>query len=454
MKVIKFGGSSLSDGASFTNAINIITSDPERRVVVTSAPGKRYSDDIKVTDLLIKYAEMTMAKKDTTEIVTIIFNRYKEIGNFFGIADEELFVIRDILIDLAKADYPNNDYLMAAFKAHGERLNARLMAKILQAKGFNARFVDPLEVGLYVTGTPNNASVVPAAYRALRRFEFSDDEIIIFPGFFGVTLTKNIATFARGGSDITGAILARAFRADIYENFTDVDAIYSANPALVDNPYAIKKMTYREMRELSYAGFSVFHDEALIPAIGGNIPINVRNTNNPDAPGTLIVPENGFEPETTLTGIASSKNFGALYLHKYLLNKETGVTFRILEILNDLGISYEHMPSGIDDITIIFDKQFLTEEIVDELCTRIQKEIEPDRLEWIRNYAIIMMVGEGLAKRVGIIAPALQSLYDKGIDIQMVNQGASRISFMLGTKREDVDAAVKAIYDRFFNQEI
>lgn len=378
MKVVKFGGSSLTDGQNVEQALNIVLSDPERRAIVVSAPGKRSDDDIKITDLLIKYAGMTFKSEDTNEIVQNIFMRYQEIGHYFGLSDQELKVIKDILLALPNQTYPNSSYLMAAFKAHGERLNARLIAMILQHQGVKSRFLDPTEAGLIVTGQPNDALVNPESYLNLDQIKIATGERIIFPGFFGITPSGNIATFSRGGSDITGAILARGFHADMYENFTDVNGIFAANPHIVDNPQSIKKMTYREMRELSYAGFSVFHDEALIPVIQGQIPINVKNTHEPDQPGTIIVPEKDFVPDNIITGVTSQKHFSALYLHKYLLNKEAGFTLRILQILYKHNVPYEHMPSGIDDITIIFNNDFLNDQLIDQICNEIQATINPD----------------------------------------------------------------------------
>ncbi|ADX70450.1 aspartate kinase [Lactobacillus helveticus] len=453
MKVVKFGGSSLADGQNVEQALNIVLSDPERRAIVVSAPGKRSDDDIKITDLLIKYAGMTLKSEDTNEIVQNIFMRYQEIGHYFGLSDQELKVIKDILLVLPNQTYPNSSYLMAAFKAHGERLNARLIAMILQHQGVKSRFLDPTEAGLIVTGQPNDALVNPESYLNLDQIKIATGERIIFPGFFGITPSGNIATFSRGGSDITGAILARGFHADMYENFTDVNGIFAANPHIVDNPQSIKKMTYREMRELSYAGFSVFHDEALIPAIQGQIPINVKNTHEPDQPGTIIVPEKYFVPDNIITGVTSQKHFSALYLHKYLLNKEAGFTLRILQILYKHNVPYEHMPSGIDDITIIFNNDFLNDQLIDQICNKIQATINPDQLEWIDDYAIIMVVGEGMKKYHVVSRQILDSLGDHDISPRMINQGASQISMMIGTKKEKADEAVKIIYHQFFAKE-
>ena len=259
-----------------------------------------------------------------------------------------------------------------------------------------------------------------------------------------------MATFSRGGSDITGAIMARGFHADMYENFTDVSAIYAVDPHIIKSPAAIETMTYREMRELAYAGFAVFHDEAIIPVIEADIPINVKNTNEPDAPGTMIVPVDQVSNPAKVTGIASDDRFAALYLHRYLLNKEVGFTLRILQILARHGVSYEHMPSGIDDMTIIFDKTQLTQPIQDAICAEIQAEIAPDHLEWIDDFAIIMVVGEGMQNRVGAFSEIATPLSEAGITLPMINQGASQISLMLGVKASQVNDAVRVIYDAVF----
>ena len=451
MKVIKFGGSSLADGAAVAQAIDIIKADPARRVIVTSAPGKRAKADTKVTDPLIKYAAVTAVGGDAAPLQEQIFARYQAIGDYFHLPEKALTPLRTALLALPAGDYPDDDYQLAAFKAHGERLNARLLAAILNHLGIKARFLDPKEAGIIVTGTPNNATVAPETYHLLAQVKLAPDERLVVPGFFGFTLAGYIATFSRGGSDITGAILARGLGAASYENFTDVDAIFAADPHLVDQPAPIKQLTYREMRELSYAGFSVFHDEALLPAIAAKIPIQVKNTKNPAQPGTTIVSDRGFVPSRPVTGISVGKHFAALYLHKYLLNKEAGFTLQILQILNKYGLPYEHMPSGIDDITIVFDATKLTPALVDELCDQIQSTINPDRLEWLPHFALITVVGEGMATAPTTPAEVLATLAKEQIPVLMINQGASKIATMIGTDPADADRAVQAIYSHFFN---
>ncbi|WP_125583927.1 aspartate kinase [Levilactobacillus cerevisiae] len=450
MKVVKFGGSSLATGEQFDKVVNIIAADPERQVIVTSAPGKRSQGDAKVTDLLIHYAQQIQQHQDATTTAVQITARYQEISAFFDLPPETMVLISHKLGALATTPFADADHLMAAFKAHGELLNAILLAAVLTHQGIPAKFMDPKDAGFLVGGEPNNADVLPATYLNLSHVSLTGPRII-FPGFFGYSPSGDIYTFTRGGSDITGAILSRGFKADLYENFTDVDAIYTVDPRIVAHPAVISKMSYREMRELSYAGFSVFQDEAIIPAVQGQVPVNVKNTNNPTAPGTLIVPEQFlFNPANPITGIACSARFSALYLHRYLLNKEVGFTLKLLEIFQRYGISYEHMPSGIDDLTIIFDQSKLDAPTINALCHEIRQTLKPDYLEWIDDYAIIMVVGEGIAHTVDTMGRVIDSLTQHDIAIQMINQGASRISIMIGTQRKDAAAAVRHIYDTFF----
>ncbi|KRL66790.1 aspartate kinase [Companilactobacillus versmoldensis] len=451
MKVVKFGGSSLATGEQFNKVIDIISDDSDRKVIVTSAPGKRFDGDIKVTDLLIDYAQKVLQKKDHHATLDSLIQRYQEISDYFELENSTIDTIKQKLSSLATEKFSDDDHLMAAFKAHGEYMNAIMLAAILNKKGIPAKFLDPKDAGFLVGGEPNNADVLEDTYLNLSKYKF-DEQRVVFPGFFGYSEDGSIYTFTRGGSDITGAILSRGFKADLYENFTDVDAIYVANNHVVDHPAAITKMSYREMRELSYAGFSVFQDEAIIPAVQGQVPVNVKNTNNPSAPGTLIVPEQFlFNPANPITGIASSKRFSALYLHRYLLNKEVGFTLQLLKIFYRYGISYEHMPSGIDDLTIIFDRSKLSKSMIKDLCNDIKETLDPDYIEWIDDYAIIMVVGEGIAHTVDTMGKIIDSLTENNIAIHMINQGASRISIMIGTRMKDADKAVRHIYDTFFN---
>lgn len=451
MKVIKFGGTSLADGPQLEKVIAIIDADATRQVVTVSAPGKRFSGDTKVTDLLLQYAQAAINGDDTQAIVAEIAARYQAIATYFHVDSTAIMPkIIEQLQHLAKQHYPSFDYLYAAFAGHGELLNAQLIAFILQATGHNARFVSPKELGMQTTGAPRAATLAEISYQKMAWFTLASDEIIVVPGFFAYDEHGYMNTFKRGGSDITGAILARGLKATVYENFTDVSSIYAVSPKIVANPAPIAKMTYREMRELAYAGFAVFSDEAIVPVIKAGIPINVRNTNEPAAPGPLIVPENEIATTHAITGIASDDRFATLYLHRYLLNKEIGFTRRLLDILYRHGISYEHMPTGIDDLSIIFDKSLTSRAQFEAMIADIRTEIQPDILEWHTDYALIMVVGEGMQEMHGAVANIIEPLTEAGINISMVNQGASRISVMLGLPADQVDAAVKVIYEQVY----
>ena len=449
MRVVKFGGSSLANGSQFAKVVAIMKANPARQVMVTSAPGKRHPGDVKVTDLLIQYAQAVLRHENATAVVTEIVARYHAIADDFGLDPQVMQQIRKELYQLPKKAFANRDYLLAGFKARGEKLNAFLMTAVLNHEGIEATYGEPKDLGIVVTDDPNDAEVSRETYTHLETFS-RPLGVLVVPGFYGYTSKGAVATFSRGGSDITGAILANGFHADLYENFTDVDGVAAADPRVVANPQMIQEMTYREMRELSYGGFGVFHDEAILPAIAGQIPINLKNTNHPDAPGTMIVPEQHFVPKHAITGIVSSQHFGAIYLHRYLLNKEVGFTLKLLQVLERHGISYEHMPSGIDDLTIILDDRQLNEAKRKAVCDEIQAAVHPDVLKWIDDYAIIMVVGEGMAQRTGLIQTILQPGASAGVHVSMINEGASQISLMLGTSRESANRAVKAIYNAFF----
>lgn len=446
MKVIKFGGSSLATGEQVEKAIKIITADSDRRIVVLSAPGKRFKGDTKVTDLLVNLAAAVQSEQNTTPIRDEIIARYQEIADYFNLDDATVAGLRQHLVDLESAQYPTTEHLYAAFMAQGENMNSQLIAHIMNQQYGKTRFVDPKDLGMVVTGAPRASELVEASYARIAQFNIADDERIVVPGFFAYDADGNLATFARGGSDITGSILARGFHVDLYENFTDVSAIYAVDPRIIDHPRAINTLTYREMRELSYSGFSVFNDEAIIPVIQGGIRVNVKNTNDPDARGTFIAPTKDVRHHHSITGIAVNGGFTALYLHRYLLNKEVGLTLKILQILYKYNVSYEHMPSGIDDLTIIFAKEQINNAQVDAMTAEIREAINPDQLAWFEDFAILMIVGEGLYTKHDLISKVLTRLADAGIAPTMINQGASRISTMIGVASADAEKSVQVIY--------
>jgi aspartate kinase len=448
MKVVKFGGSSLASGEQFKKVFHIVMSDPKRKIVVVSAPGKRFAGDIKVTDLLIACAENYLKNKPADDLVDAVVERYASIARELGISSSISYLIRNDLLEVLNGDKSNPARFMDAVKASGEDNNAKLMAAYFQHEGVEARYVNPKEAGLFVSNEPGNAQVLPESYERLFKLR-NLPGIVVFPGFFGYTKTGEVATFSRSGSDITGSILANATKAELYENFTDVDAVYSVNPNIVKKPKEIRELTYREMRELSYSGFSVLHDEALIPAVRAGIPVHIKNTNNPSAQGTKIVSERTISNGPVI-GIASDNGFCSIYVSKYLMNREIGFGRRILQILEEYGLSFEHLPSGIDDISIIIRKSQLTRELEEEIKTRIKTELEADEVKIERNLALIMIVGEGMRRNVGTMARASKALADAGVNIEMINQGSSEVSMMFGVKAEEEEHAVKALYEEFF----
>lgn len=448
MKVVKFGGSSLASGEQFEKVFKIVMSDPKRKIVVVSAPGKRFASDIKVTDLLIACAEKYLINESAEDLVEAVIERYASIARELGLSSSISNLIRNDLLAVLNGDKSNPERFMDAVKASGEDNNAKLMAAYFQHEGVEARYINPKDAGLIVSDEPGNAQVLPESYERL--YELRNlPGIIIFPGFFGFTKTGELVTFSRSGSDITGAILANGTKAELYENFTDVDAVYSVNPNIVEKPKEIRELTYREMRELSYAGFTVLHDEALIPAFRAGIPVNIKNTNNPSAPGTKIVHER-TNSNGPVIGIASDKGFCSIYVSKYLMNREIGFGRKILQILEEYGLSYEHIPSGIDDISIILRKRQLNRALEEEIVRRIQTELEADEVKIERNLALIMIVGEGMRQNVGTMARASKALADAGVNIEMINQGSSEVSMMFGVKAEEEQRAVKALYEEFF----
>ncbi|MFC6253251.1 aspartate kinase [Secundilactobacillus hailunensis] len=448
MKVVKFGGSSLANSVQVSKVVKIIQADDQRRFVIVSAPGKRFKGDIKVTDLLIQYAKATMNNTPTETITGQIIARYEEIATAFKVPQTAFEKIKTTILSLPQQDYQDDGYLMAAFKAHGEKLNAMLFAEVLKTAGVNAKYLDPKDVGLKLTDSPNDAEIIPSSYEQIN--QWADSKLVrVIPGFFGYNDQGQICTFSRGGSDITGAIIARGVHAKRYENFTDVDAIYAADPHIIHHPIAIHNMTFREMRELSYAGFSVFHDEALIPAIQGNIQVVVKNTNHPSERGTSITSHKRVNPAYPVSGIASSPGFCGIYIRKYMLDKKR-FSQKILNLLAKYDLSYEHMPSGIDDLTVIMRQDQLTPELEDRLIRELVIALQPDEIHISHNYALLMVVGEGMADRTGIMSKATDALARQNVKLTMVNQGASEISMMFGIKQDEAQAAIKALYDTFF----
>ncbi len=371
MKVAKFGGSSVANAEQLRKVANIIQDDRERKVIVVSAPGKRFSEDTKVTDLLIELGDAYLKNEPYDSKLQKILDRFQEITTELQISDRVIKEIEDGIHSILSSD--DSDALkMDALKATGEDSLAKVLSVYLQSLGLKAAYLNPKNAGIFVSDNPGSAQILDESYEHLYKLRNRDD-IVVIPGFFGYTLDGKLITFSRGGSDITGSIVAAGVRADLYENFTDVDSVYCVNPNIVENPKEITSLTYKEMRELSYAGFSVFHDEALIPAFKADIPVCIKNTNNPQGMGTIIVAQKAAQPNPVV-GIASDTGFVSIYVSKYLMNRELGFGRKLLTILEDEGISFEHTPpSGIDDISVIVRESRMPKDKEERVIARIKK---------------------------------------------------------------------------------
>ena len=454
MKVCKFGGSSLADAAQVNKVIDIVLSDPARRIVVVSAPGKRHSGDTKVTDLLITLAETALKGSNTDREFGEVVERYASMADELKLGGDIVRTIEeDLRGRLAQAKELAPEEFMDLMKAAGEDNNAKLVAVAFEARGRRARYASPKDTGMVLKGSFGDATLDPESYARLSRAFSNFEGIVIYPGFFGYTRDGKVATFPRGGSDITGSILAAAVCADVYENFTDVDSVYPCDPRIVEEVKkgdGIPTMTYREMRELAYAGFGVFNDDAVIPAVKARIPINIRNTNHPSAPGTMIQQSRRVVPGTVV-GIASADGFCNIVVEKYLMNRQIGFGRRLLQVLEEAGISYEHMPSGVDSQCVVVKECYLPKENEHKILQALRRELEPDYVTIERDLTMVMVVGEGMCYTPGMLAKACLALASAGVSVSMVNQGSSEVSFMIAIRKQDRDPAVKALYRAFFS---
>lgn len=453
MKVCKFGGSSLADAGQLNKVIDIVLADPARRIVVVSAPGKRDSADTKVTDLLIALAKAAIAGENTDRAFGAVVERYASMADELKLGEDIIRIIADDLkARLAQVGEIPPAEFMDLLKASGEDNNAKLVAVAFQARGKKATYADPKTTGMVLKGEFGDAQLDPVSYGKLAESLKDFDGIVIYPGFFGYTAEGKIATFPRGGSDITGSILAAAVCADVYENFTDVDSVYPCDPRIVPEVKkgeGIETMTYREMRELAYAGFGVFADEAVIPAVRARIPINIRNTNHPSAPGTMIQQFRRVVPGSVI-GIASADGFSNIFIEKYLLNRELGFGRKVLQILEDHGISYEHSPSGVDSLSVVLKTQCLKGGIEEKVIQEIKNRLSPDFVHVDHDLTMLMIVGEGMCNTPGIFGRICAAVGEAGVSMTMVNSGSSEVSFMAAVRTRDRDVAVKALYKAFF----
>ncbi|MBO7196894.1 MAG: aspartate kinase [Clostridia bacterium] len=433
LKVLKFGGSSLADANHFRQVAEIVKSDPTRHYVVASAPGKRQGNDTKVTDLLYKCYALAANEEDVTKVFDEIKQRYNDIINDLGI-DLDLTPkfdrIREALLHNTGRDY---------IASRGEYLNAMILAKYL---GF--QFIDAKKVIFFnEDGSFNSEKTNEVLREAL-----SEHEYAVIPGFYGSMPNGTIKTFSRGGSDVTGSIVARAASATLYENWTDVSGFMMADPRIIDNPKPIKTITYKELRELSYMGATVLHEDAIFPVRYSKIPINIRNTNRPEDKGTFIVPESDDMSDYIITGIAGRTGFSSVTIEKAMMNTELGLGRKVLQVLEDNGISFEHFPSGIDTMTVIVSTKSLSEKRADVLAG-ICKNVNPENVFVEENMALLAVVGRGMVKAKGTAARIFTSLARANVNIRMIDQGSSELNIIIGVDANDYITALNAIYNEF-----
>ena len=451
MKVCKFGGSSVANAAQIQKVIDIIRSDSARRIVVVSAPGKRDKDDTKVTDLLIECARRGIDGNDTDTAVEAVVARFRSIQQDMGLPAALLDEIRTDLVGRVQADVEHEGKYTDRIKAAGEDFAARFVAAAFRAQGVPAHYVDLRKAGMLLSDEFGNARLLDESYPLLRK-EFANlDDIAIVPGFFGYTKSGDVATFPRGGSDITGSILAAAIQAEEYENFTDVDSVYPVDPRVVPEvSEGIREMTYREMRELSYAGFGVFHDEAVHPAVVAEIPIRIKNTNHPEAEGTRVVAHRRIRHGNVL-GVACAEGFCSVHVGKYLMNREIGFGRRLLQIFEDEGVPFDHAPTGVDNISVIVQERFFPAEVRERVLDRIRAELAPEDVSFEPGQALMMIVGEGMRYSIGLASRAIGAVSAANINVEMINQGSSEISIMIGIRASDRKRAIRAMYKEFFD---
>ena len=436
MKVVKFGGSSMADAGQYRKIREILLADPERRVVVVSAAGKRFKNDHKITDLLYLCHAHTQYGVDCSQIFEMIASRYIDIRNELGIE-------MDLETEFAalKQRLDNKELNADEVASRGEYFSAKLMAAYL---GF--QFIDAADwIKFNFDGTVDQES----SYEALQKLVVQGMGAVI-PGFYGLMPDGHIRTFSRGGSDITGALAAAALDADVYENWTDVSGILMADPRLVENPQTIPEVTYDELRELSYTGAQVLHEDAIFPVREKNIPLNIRNTNDPQAPGTMIQEhfDGDQDPHRFITGITGKKDFTVISLAKRGMSNQVGVLRRVLTVLERHNISVDYVPNGIDNVSVVLP----TESVASSLYTilgEIQKEVEPDSLDVHDQIAIVAAVGRKMAYRPGISGKIFAALGEAGINIRMINQGPDELNIIFGVDNRDFKAAIRVLYNSF-----
>lgn len=436
-KVVKFGGSSLASAEQFKKVGAIIRADGTRRYVVPSAPGKRFSEDTKVTDLL--YACYRAANEEIfKKVLAEIKSRYQEIIDGLELSlslEEDFKILEENFRQQIGEEYA---------ASRGEYLNGKIMADYL---GFT--FVDPAEMIRFDGNGQFDAEIT----EALVAKRLKDVTEAVVPGFYGAKENGEIKTFSRGGSDITGSIIAGALDVELYENWTDVSGVMVTDPRIINNPKSIDTITYRELRELSYMGATVLHEDAIFPVRKAGIPINIKNTNAPEEDGTMIVEDTCKKPPYTITGIAGKKGFCSLFIEKSMMNSEIGFGRKVLQVLEEQGISFEHVPSGIDTMTIfIHQDEFAEKE--QQVIAGIHRAVKPDYMELETDLSLVAVVGRGMRSNRGTAARIFAALAHANVNVRMIDQGSSELNVIVGVKDEDFEPAIKAIYDIFVETQV
>ncbi len=437
--VCKFGGSSLADGTNILKVCEILKSDSNRKYAVVSAPGKRYSGDTKVTDLLYQCFREATEKGDCSETFAKIRKRFTSIVEELDMSG---FHIAEILDETEKQI---DEQRSADFTAsRGEYLNARVIAAKLGWK-----FVDAKDI-IFFDGS--GALDEKRTYAEIAKHLDGCDGAVI-PGFYGTGSDGKIKTFSRGGSDISGSIVARAVNAELYENWTDVSGFLACDPRIVNSPEKIEVISFKELRELSYMGANVLHADSIFPVRKGDIPIKIKNTFRPQDPGTLILPSKQYVLQGNIvTGIAGKKDFTVIFLEKSMMNAEIGFARKVLSVLEAHKICFEHMPSGIDTLSLVIESKYLTEGVLDVLLKEIDEAVHPDYIRVLENIALVATVGHGMASNIGTSAKLFRALSEADINVRMIDQGSTELNIIVGIDNDDYEKCVRAIYHAFFDK--
>ena len=434
IKVAKFGGSSVADSIQLKKLKDIIQADPDRKYVIVSAPGKRYSGDSKITDLLYMCQTQRQHNIPYDQLFQVITDRYSAVKYNLNIDVDLDSRFEEIKGNLEKGC--SEDYIVS----RGEYLSAILVAAYLDFD-----FVDTQPLIFF----DKRGRLMAEETNAALAEELAKHERAVIPGFYGSSKeTGEVKVFSRGGSDVTGSVVARAVQADMYENWTDVSGLLMADPRIVKDPEPISRISYVELRELSYMGASVLHEDAVFPARKAGIPINIRNTNEPEDPGTIITTEAEEDQQKIISGVAGNKDFTVIAIYKNMMNKEVGFLRRVLTVLEDMDINFEHVPTGIDTISVVISNDELDgklEDVVDAL----ERQLNPDDITVHENISLIAAVGTGMNRRLGTAAKMFSALAEAGVNIRMIDQGSSEINIIVGVDTEDFEKAIRAIYNAF-----